>query len=60
MVVCVSWVNVSSVALHALLGFSSSVCCLKQGNKFGEWLRLLITQFALQGVSIRQMSTEIR
>ena len=52
---------------ECLRGRSACVAWIQQpgllpeaGNKFGEWLRLLITQCPLQGVSIQQMSTEIR
>jgi L-amino acid N-acyltransferase YncA len=42
MVACICGVNVSSVALHASLGFQQVGLLPEAGNKFGEWLRLLI------------------
>jgi L-amino acid N-acyltransferase YncA len=59
MVACICGMNVSSVALHASLGFQQVGLLPEAGNKFGEWLRLLIMQCPLQGVSIRQVSTEV-
>jgi L-amino acid N-acyltransferase YncA len=44
MVACICGVNVSSVALHASLGFQQVGLLPEAGNKFGEWLRLLIMQ----------------
>jgi L-amino acid N-acyltransferase YncA len=37
-------VNVSSVALHASLGFQQAGLLPEAGLKFGEWLQLLIMQ----------------
>ena len=48
MVACICGVNVSSVALHASLGFKEVGLLPEAGNKFGEWLRLLIMQRRLQ------------
>jgi L-amino acid N-acyltransferase YncA len=48
MVACICGVNVSSVALHASLGFQEVGLLSEAGNKFGEWLRLLIMQRHLQ------------
>ena len=48
MVACICGVNVSSVALHAALGFQQVGLLPEAGNKFGEWLRLLIMQRPLQ------------
>jgi L-amino acid N-acyltransferase YncA len=48
MVACICGVNVSSVALHASLGFQQVGLLPDAGNKFGEWLRLLIMQRHLQ------------
>lgn len=48
MVACICGVNVSSVALHASLGFQQVGLLPEAGNKFGEWLRLLIMQRPLQ------------
>ena len=42
MVACICGVNVPSVALHASLGFREAGLLPEAGNKFGEWLRLLI------------------
>jgi L-amino acid N-acyltransferase YncA len=42
------WVNASSVGLHASLGFRQVGLLPEAGNKFGEWLRLLIMQRLLQ------------
>jgi L-amino acid N-acyltransferase YncA len=44
MVACICGVNVSSVALHASLGFQQVGLLPEAGRKFGEWLRLLIMQ----------------
>jgi L-amino acid N-acyltransferase YncA len=48
MVACICGVNVTSVALHASLGFQQVGLLPEAGNKFGEWLRLLIMQRPLQ------------
>jgi L-amino acid N-acyltransferase YncA len=48
MVACICGVNVSSVALHASLGFKQVGLLPEAGIKFGEWLRLLIMQRPLQ------------
>lgn len=48
MVACICGVNVSSVALHASLGFREVGLLPEAGKKFGEWLRLLIMQRFLQ------------
>jgi len=48
MVACICGVNVSSVALHASLGFQEVGLLPEAGYKFGEWLRLLIMQRPLQ------------
>jgi phosphinothricin acetyltransferase len=56
MVACICGVNVSSVALHASLGFQQVGLLPEAGRKFGEWLRLLIMQCPLQGASLRQIS----
>jgi L-amino acid N-acyltransferase YncA len=48
MVACICGVNVSSVALHASLGFQQVGLLPEAGSKFGEWLRLLIMQRHLQ------------
>ncbi|HEY4045253.1 MAG TPA: GNAT family N-acetyltransferase [Acidobacteriaceae bacterium] len=48
MVACICGVNVSSVALHVSLGFQQVGLLPEAGNKFGEWLRLLIMQRQLQ------------
>ena len=48
MVACICGVNVSSVALHASLGFQQVGLLPEAGRKFGEWLRLLIMQCPLQ------------
>jgi L-amino acid N-acyltransferase YncA len=48
MVACICGVNASSVALHASLGFQQVGLLPEAGNKFGEWLRLLIMQRPLQ------------
>jgi L-amino acid N-acyltransferase YncA len=44
MVACICGVNVSSVALHASLGFQQAGLLPEAGLKFGEWLQLLILQ----------------
>jgi L-amino acid N-acyltransferase YncA len=51
MVACICGVNVPSVALHKSLGFQQVGLLPEAGNKFGEWLRLLIMQRPLQGNS---------
>jgi phosphinothricin acetyltransferase len=48
MVACICGVNIASVALHASLGFQQVGLLPEAGIKFGEWLRLLIMQLALQ------------
>ena len=48
MVACICGVNVSSVALHASLGFQQVGLLPEAGNKFEEWIRLLIMQRPLQ------------
>jgi L-amino acid N-acyltransferase YncA len=48
MVACICGVNVSSVALHASLGFQQAGLLPEAGLKFGEWLQLLIMQRPLQ------------
>jgi L-amino acid N-acyltransferase YncA len=48
MVACICGVNVSSVALHASLGFKQVGLLPEAGIKFGEWLRLLIMQRPLE------------
>ena len=48
MVACICGVNVPSVALHASLGFREAGLLPEAGNKFGEWLRLLIMHRPLQ------------
>jgi L-amino acid N-acyltransferase YncA len=48
MVACICGVNVSSVALHASLGFQQAGLLPEAGLKFGEWLQLLIMQRLLQ------------
>jgi phosphinothricin acetyltransferase len=48
MVACICGVNVSSVRLHASLGFQEVGLLPEAGIKFGEWLRLLIMQCPLQ------------
>jgi L-amino acid N-acyltransferase YncA len=48
MVACICGVNVSSVALHASLGFQQVGLLPEAGSKFGQWLRLLIMQRPLQ------------
>jgi L-amino acid N-acyltransferase YncA len=44
MVACICGVNPVSVALHESLGFQQAGLLPEAGNKFGEWLRLLIMQ----------------
>jgi L-amino acid N-acyltransferase YncA len=48
MVACICGVNPVSVRLHASLGFEQAGLLPEAGNKFGEWLRLLIMQRSLQ------------
>jgi L-amino acid N-acyltransferase YncA len=48
MVACICGVNVPSVALHESLGFQEAGLLPEAGNKFGEWLQLLIMQRPLQ------------
>ena len=48
MVACICGENLSSVALHASLGFQQVGLLSEAGNKFGEWLRLLIMQRPLR------------
>jgi L-amino acid N-acyltransferase YncA len=48
MVACICGVNVSSVALHASLGFQQAGLLPEAGLKFGQWLQLLIMQCPLQ------------
>jgi L-amino acid N-acyltransferase YncA len=43
-VACICGINVLSVALHESLGFLPVGVLPEAGNKFGEWLRLLIMQ----------------
>jgi L-amino acid N-acyltransferase YncA len=43
-VACICGINVLSVALHESLGFVPVGVLPEAGNKFGEWLRLLIMQ----------------
>lgn len=52
MIACICGVNVSSVALHASLGFHQAGLLPEAGRKFGEWLRLLIMQRPLQSHSM--------
>lgn len=52
MIACICGVNVSSVALHASLGFQQAGLLPEAGHKFGEWLRLLIMQRPLQSNSM--------
>jgi L-amino acid N-acyltransferase YncA len=47
MVACICGVNLPSVALHESLGFQQVGLLPEAGNKFGEWLRLLIMQRSL-------------
>jgi L-amino acid N-acyltransferase YncA len=44
MIACICGVNVSSVALHASLGFQQVGLLPEVGSKFGDWLRLSIMQ----------------
>ena len=48
MVACICGVNVSSVALHASLGFQQAGLLPEAGRKFGEWLRLSIMERSLE------------
>ena len=48
MVACICGVNPVSERLHASLGFEQAGLLPEAGNKFGEWLRLLIMQRSLQ------------
>ena len=48
MVACICGVNPVSERLHASLGFERAGLLQEAGNKFGEWLRLLIMQRPLQ------------
>ena len=48
MVACICGVNPVSEHLHASLGFQQVGLLPEAGNKFGEWLRLLIMQRPLQ------------
>jgi L-amino acid N-acyltransferase YncA len=48
MVACICGVNVSSVALHASLGFQRAGLLPEAGLKFGQWLQLLIMQCPLR------------
>jgi L-amino acid N-acyltransferase YncA len=48
MVACICGVNVPSVALHESFGFREAGLLPEAGNKFGEWLRLLIMHRPLQ------------
>jgi L-amino acid N-acyltransferase YncA len=48
MVACICGVNPVSVRLHVSLGFEQAGLLPEAGNKFGEWLRLLIMQRPLQ------------
>jgi L-amino acid N-acyltransferase YncA len=48
MVACICGENPPSEALHASLGFQQVGLLPEAGNKFGEWLRLLIMQRPLQ------------
>jgi L-amino acid N-acyltransferase YncA len=43
-VACICGINVVSVALHESLGFLPVGVLPEAGNKFGEWLRLMIMQ----------------
>jgi L-amino acid N-acyltransferase YncA len=44
MVACICGINPLSVALHESLGFTPIGVVPEAGNKFGEWLRLLMMQ----------------
>ena len=48
MVACICGVNPPSVALHASLGFQQVGLLPEAGNKFGEWLSLLMMQRLLR------------
>ena len=48
MVACICGVNPASVALHAALGFQQAGLFPEAGNKFGEWLNLLVMQRRLE------------
>lgn len=48
MVACICGVNPPSVALHASLGFQQAGLFSEAGNKFGEWLSLLMMQRLLR------------
>jgi phosphinothricin acetyltransferase len=47
MVACICGVNPASVALHGALGFEEVGVVREAGNKFGEWLGLLMMQRGL-------------
>jgi L-amino acid N-acyltransferase len=47
MVACICGVNPVSEKLHASLGFEQAGLLPEAGNKFGEWLRLLIMRRSL-------------
>jgi phosphinothricin acetyltransferase len=47
MIACICGINPISVHLHESLGFRPAGVIPEAGNKFGEWLRLLIMQRAL-------------
>lgn len=49
MVACICGENPKSVRLHASLGFKEVGLLPEAGQKFGEWLRLLIMQRVLAG-----------
>jgi L-amino acid N-acyltransferase YncA len=48
MVAYICGVNVSSVALHASLGFQEVDLLSEAASKFGDWLRLRIMQRPLK------------
>ena len=48
MVACICGENPVSEALHTTLGFKPAGLLPEAGNKFGEWLRLMIMQRPLQ------------
>jgi L-amino acid N-acyltransferase YncA len=48
MVACICGINPASEALHRSLGFQPAGLLAEAGNKFGEWLQLLIMQRTLQ------------
>ncbi len=48
MVACICGVNPASVALHASLGFTQAGLLPEAGNKFGQWLSLLMMQRRLE------------